>query len=93
MFIIVQLQYAGDGRLPAHNTRINPPSTIKGNIYGGSYSFLRHDKIIFVFFYFIEEENAGEDNPECQTRERIKAMGEDLIGLKTKRMRKPKSKK
>ncbi|CAF1563043.1 unnamed protein product [Rotaria magnacalcarata] len=70
----LDLQYAGDGRLPAYNTRINPPSTVKGNIYG-------------------DDDNAGEDNPECQTRERIKMMGEDLIGLKTKRMKKPKTKK
>ncbi|CAF0986621.1 unnamed protein product [Rotaria sp. Silwood1] len=70
----LDLQYAGDGRLPAYNTRINPPSTVKGNIYG-------------------DDDNAGEDNPECQTRERIKMMGEDLIGLKTKRMKKPKGKK
>ena len=42
---------------------------------------------------FVDDDNTGEDNPECQTRERIKMMGEDLIGLKTKRMRKPKSKK
>jgi len=41
----------------------------------------------------IDDDNAGEDNPECQTRERIKMQGEDLIGLKTKRMKKPKSKK
>lgn len=70
----LDLQYAGDGKLPAYNTRINPPSTTKGNIYG-------------------DDDNAGEDNPECQTRERIKMQGEDLIGLKTKRMKKPKSKK
>lgn len=45
------------------------------------------------YFLFLDDDNAGEDNPECQTRERIKMMGEDLIGLKTKRMKKPKSKK
>jgi hypothetical protein len=50
-------------------------------------------KWIWWFFRFLDEDNAGEDNPECQTRERIKMMGEDLIGLKTKRMKKPKSKK
>jgi len=51
-------------------------------------------KLEFTFFFsFLDDDNAGEDNPECQTRERIKMMGEDLIGLKTKRMKKPKSKK
>ncbi len=50
-------------------------------------------KWIWWSFRFLDEDNAGEDNPECQTRERIKMMGEDLIGLKTKRMKKPKSKK
>ncbi len=48
---------------------------------------------LIFFFSFLDDDNAGEDNPECQTRERIKMMGEDLIGLKTKRMKKPKSKK
>ncbi|CAF0939573.1 unnamed protein product [Adineta ricciae] len=70
----LDLQYAGDGKLPVYNTRINPPSAAKGNIYG-------------------DDDNAGEDNPECQSRERIKMIGEDLIGLKTKRMKKPKGKK
>ena len=41
----------------------------------------------------LDDDNAGEDNPECQTREHIKKMGEDLIGMKTKRMKKPKAKK
>ncbi len=51
------------------------------------------NKIRINFVWFLDDDNAGEDNPECQTRERIKMMGEDLIGLKTKRMKKPKSKK
>ncbi len=78
--------------MPAYNTRINPPSTTKGNIYGGSY--ICNEMILeYKYFWFIDEDNAGEDNPECQSRERIKMIGEDLIGLKTKRMKKPKSKK
>ncbi|CAF1124147.1 unnamed protein product [Didymodactylos carnosus] len=40
-----------------------------------------------------DDENAGEDNPEAMTRDRIKMNAEELIGLKTKRMKKPKSKK
>lgn len=31
----IQLQYNPDGKLPAHNTRINAQSTTKGNIYAG----------------------------------------------------------